>query len=371
MIYIYHIPKREGTVKRPIVLLVIFFFCAASGMDMSGIHGNIQIQSAKSVYGAGNVDQVWGRSDLWWAFEEDSSFSSLIQVRAYPAAFGYEPLLGASFAGRGDYLPTGSPAIANQKAPSDQSSTIQIYQAWVRYRFPDFDVRVGRLITNEQRSQHFGNYLDYQPGGFFTLSREGVHNAFEFYKGMGMFLSQVHFGVGDALGNRGFVRFYERVTPVENLRLGFGYKVNIFDFLHYDINQDTLPLRNTIDLSADWQFSPVAAAYAEVSWSHEKGATGPDPLPILAGIDLKPAALIQSFGLPVVLQGLRFEVEYLQDRKASRTAYAGVDRDLLWNIYAEQSWRKRMRFQGGIFAAPTAGHPANVGLGLRFTSDIN
>ncbi len=360
--------------KKVPLIIVSFLISFALGTNFSSLHGNLQIQAAKSLEGVGNVDQVYGRANLWWSYEEDSTFSSIVQVRAYPAGFGYEPLLGGSFR-EGDttryQFNSVTPAIPNQWANNPSNATIQVYQAWIRYRFPDFDIRAGRLMTSDTRSLHFGNYLDFAPGGHLTFSRDGIHNAVEFYKSFGIFHTKVHLGVADAVGDRGFIRFFETITPKEGVKVNLGYKSNVFNIIKYDFNDDAnLQLTNIVDASMDYEINPFLNLFLESSWSHIKGNER-DPIPVLLAVDVQTSSVFKSVGLPVLVKFMRFEAEYLQNRSKFAGPYAGVDQDILWNVYGEQTWLKRMRFQGGLFAAPTTTDAYNVGIGLRFTSDIN
>ena len=344
--------------------------------ESSGIHGNIQIQAAKTLWGTdNNFDQLYGRANLMWAFQEDSTFSSLIQVRAYPAGFGYEQLIGASYNPQ-DTTKFKVPVIAQKKSPETDLPVLQIYQAWIRYKFPDFDIKVGRLITHNTKSLHFGNYLDSPSGGTFTLSRHGIHNALEGYKVFGIFDTRAHLGVGDLLGNRGFLRVYETIKPSRNFSFGLGYRANIFDLVHYDYNDSNTKIIHRIAANIDYDLSQNLNLYMEAGWIHERDASSKDPLPSLISINYTLPSVFKKmlknkFKILDVLDKIRVEGEFLYNRKDFEGSYSGIDKNFLWNIYGEKTWLKRMYFQGGIFAAPTRSHRHNVGIGARFTSKIN
>ncbi|MFC1585877.1 hypothetical protein ACFL5V_10050, partial [Fibrobacterota bacterium] len=369
---------KEADVKK---IFILFSLLLSAGITFAqedpGIHGDIQIQSTKTIWGTDSIfDQLFGRANLQWAFEEDTTFSSLIHVRAYPAGFGNEKLIGASYFPEDTSRVATVPAVARQEAPNSAIPTIQIYQAWIRYKFPDFDIRVGRMITANTRSLHFGNYLDCQPGGTFTLSREGIHNALEGYKVFGKFDTRAHIGVGDVVGNRGFLRVYETMSFTDRFKLGLGYRVNLFDMVHYDFNDDELRLTNKLALAIDYHMHPDWNLFMEAGWSHRKDDGNKDPIPAMVSLTytlpegLK-SYLKSKFKILDVVDVMRAEAEYLYDRQSYQNSYQGIDMDLLWNLYAEKTWLKRMRFQGGIFAAPTEKRWYNVGAGVRFTSLIN
>ncbi len=338
--------------------------------NSSGIHGNIQIQAAKTLEGKGNVDQVYGRANLMWAYNEDSTFSSLVHVRAYPAGFGYEPLIGGSFIEDKEKWNFKTPAITSQQ-PANDLPTWHVYQAWIKYRFPDFDIRLGRLLTDNSHSLFFGNYLDITPGGTFTLGRHGIHNAVEFSKGFGIFNTRAHLGVGDYVGNRGFLRLFEEITPTEKISLGLGYKINVFDLIHHDINEDESMLTNSLVANFKLKAHPLIFLFGEVGWSHLKGNDDGDPIPVMAGFDIITSPILKKLNLPDVLDFFRVEMEYLYDRKIHSGFYKGVDQDFQWCVSGDQTWLKRMHFQGSLFGAPTADKKGNMGIGLRFTSEIN
>jgi hypothetical protein len=355
---------------------------AVSLAQKGGIHGNLQIHTIKTFWGSdNNFDQLFGRANLMWAFQEDTTFSSLIHVRGYPAGFGYEKLIGAA------YLPqdtacvheTGEdciPVLAKGQSPAPDRPTIQIYQAWIRYKFTDFDLKVGRMITENTRSLHFGNYLDCEPGGTFTLARQGIHNALEGYKVYGVFDTRAHLGVGDLKGNRGYLRVYERMKPTENFALGLGYRVNVFDLVKYGINDTDANLTHKLALSLDCRIHTYLNLYMESAWSHRRFDDTKDPVPVLLSLGWTVPKQLKTWlkdeiKIPDVLDLLRIEGEYLYDRKSYANSYQGIDADFLWNVYGEKTWLKRMYFQGGVFAAPKAERTYNVGIGIRFTSKIN
>ena len=358
------------------VFLSLVLFVTITFAQNSGIHGNIQLQATKTIWGTdNNFDQLFGRVNLIWAFNEDTTFSSLIQVRAYPAGFGYEKLIGASYLPE-DTVPAKVPVVARKDPPNNDLLTLQIYQAWIRYKFPDFDIRVGRVVSEDTKSLHFGNYLDCPPGGTFTLSRAGIHNAVEGYKVFGPFDTKVHLGLTDVLGNRGFLRVYETLRPTDNFGIGIGYRANIFDLVHYDFNDSNTNLIHRFALSIDQKINPDLSIYLESSLSHARVGENQDPVPVLVSLNYTLPSRLKSFlkekfKIPDLLDVFRAEYEYLYNRKSFDGSYKGIDKDFLWNVYGEKTWLKRMHFQGGLFAAPTKKRAYNVGFGLRFTSEIN
>ncbi len=354
-----------------------WFFTAALAASVcwagsSDLRGSIQIQSSKALMGGfGNVDQVFGRANMLWSFEEDSTFSSLIHARAYPAGFHHEPMQGAGWV-TDSSLSWPIPVIVNQEPTSSGNPTWHIYEAWIRYKFTDFDIRIGRMITHETKSLHFGNYLDLPNGGSFTLGRIGVHNSLEFFKVYGMFHTRVHLGLGDTKGDRGYLRFHETITPLQNLKIGLGYKINIFDLVNFSPDEDEAQLKNIITAHVDYQLNPLIGVYGEGSWSHVKGdADERDPIPVTAGFSLSTQTILKELEVPPVLDELRMEMEYLNDRHLKRGPYNGLEKDFLWNIYLSKVWLKRMHFEGGMFAAPNSRDLDDIGVGLRFTSSIN
>ncbi|MBF0433145.1 MAG: hypothetical protein HQK83_17835 [Fibrobacteria bacterium] len=369
-------------------LLVIVSLCLIpvvfANQTPPGIHGNIQIHAAKTLYGIdANLDQLYGRANLMWAFEEDSTFSSLIQVRAYPSGFSYERLVGASYiapnGAEGSSLDQKVPAIARRSPSNSDLPTIQIYQAWIAYKFPDFNLKLGRLITQNTKSLHFGNYLDCDPGGSFTFSREGIHNALEGYKVFGVTDTRAHIGVGDYMGNRGFLRVYETIRPSSAYSINLGYRINMFDLIHYYPHDSSVVMNHRLVLATDITPHKDLNMFLEAAWLYSEDSETDETIsliPVTLSINYTLPKALKSFLwkkmlIPDVLDAFKVECEYMYDRKASPGAYSNIDQDFMWNLYGEKTWFKRMLFQGGLFAAPTIKRAYNVGIGVRFTSKIN
>ncbi len=355
------------------LIISVISLSALMADEYPGIRGDIQIQTSKTLNGKGNVDQLYGRANLKWAFaekaEKQTLFSSLVHVRVYPSGFGFEPLLGASF--NKSTTNATSPAISTQTPPNEAIPTLQIYQAWIQYRFSDFNLRVGRLVTNDTKSLHFGNYLDFAPGGQLTFSRDGLHNALEFYQPYQNFMTKILLGIGDSKGNRGFFRFHEKISINYRLSLNLGYRVNVFDLIHYDWNDSAAQLRNTLTFGGEMKFSKTIEGYLETSWSHLKGQDHSNPIPLLLGLDYKLSENKSMAKIVALPDKIRLELEYISDRKIHYGPYNGIDQDVLWNVYFEKTWLKRMFFQISAFAAPSKEDVYNAGLGVRFTSKIN
>lgn len=337
----------------------------------SDIKGSLEIQTAKTVYGSGNVDQVFGRVNLQWAFSEDSTFSSLVHLRGFPGGFGYEPMIGASYL-PGEYQFI-NPAIINLPSPDSVLPTIQIFQAWVKYRFTDFDIRVGRLLTENSESKHFGNYLDISPGGSFMSARVGVHNAVEFTSKYNNLTTQVHLALGDVVGNRGYLRVSESIQASPQLSFFLGVKSNIFDLIHYDVTEDDANLKTTLNASTGYTLNSLARIYLEGGWSIAKNDDNKDDhiFPALVSLRLYTSDFWKQLQLPVVFEKLVVESEYLYNREKLPTLYKGIDQDFLWNLHFEKTYYKRMFLEASLFAAPTPKYLWNTGLGLRFSSQIN
>jgi len=364
-------PFEHEVKKMKRVLLALLVLVWQISLAETKLQGNIQIQTSKTLEGKNNVDQLFGRSNLYWSFIEDSSFSSLIHIRAYPSGFGFEPQLGAMF--EGPQGPFASPAIPNQAAPDTLSALIQIWQAWVRYRFPEFEIRIGRMVTTGKESKHFGNYLDLSPGGTYMAGRDGIHNALEFFNIYGPFTTQAHLGVGDVLGNRGYLRLSVQYQATPQLLLSAGEKSNIFDFIHYEINDEKNILMNTLSFGVGYQAHQALRMSLETASIYYRSEDLKYPLqfPVTTALTLDTKSLFPNLPVHKALDLMRFELEYLYNRKDQKTSYQNIDADLLWNVHFEKRIFKRMFLEASIFAAPTHKHPSNTGAGIRFSSEIN
>jgi hypothetical protein len=122
--------------------------------------GNVQIQAQRALWDNGakvNLDEFWGRANFGAKYNS-KNLSSVLNIRAFPEGWGFEPLTGLSVK---DSLVAGYTKI--------QIARFIIEQAWVKYSLKYLDIRLGRFFTTASKSFALGNLLDQNPGAAFEI----------------------------------------------------------------------------------------------------------------------------------------------------------------------------------------------------------
>jgi hypothetical protein len=315
---------------------------APSGLPAAlELKGDIQIQGERKFSAQSkrdNLDDFWGRLNFGAEYNQ-GDFQSKLNIRIFPEGFGFEPLTGATFdtAGQG--------SLKTQTAPS---SRIVINHAWAKYALGIAKLKIGRFETVETQSDNFGNYVDLGASGRF-MSRPAVHNAMETSLPLGPIASSIMLATNDRKLNRGFLRVYEKYSPIPDLALSAGYRANIFDRFQYPDDE----VLQRFDAGAAWK-SPIGwRAFVEAAVLENAGR-GND-MPVLIGLQPK----IGTF-----LDLLSLEAEWLTDRKA-----AGENKELFFNVHARKALG-RFKLDAGCYSDPSDADWNAVSLGLRMTSNI-
>jgi len=187
------------------------------------VKASIDIQAQKEFYDDGsqnNVDALYGRVNFGAQYTSEK-FLAGVNIRAYPAGFGYEPITGVNFDDVSWDIASATTEIAK----------FQVESAWAKYLFSDlFQFKIGRYWTSTTQTYHFGNYLDQDPGGSY-MAKVAYHNASEFIVSSDIVSGSVLLGVGDKNVNRGYLRIGVDITPIEALEINLGYRANVFDMI--------------------------------------------------------------------------------------------------------------------------------------------
>jgi hypothetical protein len=305
------------------------------------LKGDIQIQGERKFSAQSkrdNLDDFWGRLNFGAEYNQ-GDFQSKLNIRIFPEGFGFEPLTGATFdtAGQG--------SLKTQTAPS---SRIVINHAWAKYALGITKLKIGRFETVETQSDNYGNYVDLGASGRF-MSRPAVHNAMETSLPLGPVASSIMLATNDRKLNRGFLRVYEKYSPIPDLALSAGYRANVFDRFQYPDDE----VLQRFDAGIAWK-SPIGwRAFAEAAVLENAGRE--NDMPILFGIQPRTGRFLDLLSL---------EAEWLTDRKA-----AGENKELFFNVHARKAVG-RFKLDAGCYSDPSDPDWNAVSLGLRMTSNI-
>ncbi|MDG5816352.1 hypothetical protein QA601_14750 [Chitinispirillales bacterium ANBcel5] len=305
------------------------------------IHGNIQIQARKELYDNGatdNLDQFWGRANLGVTVRGEA-LSGRINIRAFPAGFGFEVLTGATFD------TTGQGSVTGEKTGIPN---FQIENAWIQHTRGNLSTRVGRFSHTTSQTLHFGNYLYQDPGGRF-MARIAYFNALELSAQTGPLLSSVIFAAGDRNLNTGSLRIFEKLTIAENLNIGVGYFANIFDLVH---NSDA-EIINRFTLTGDYTLTNGLMPYLEVGIIENGGDNSWD-VPLTIGCKI-PAGTVVDF--------LALEMEYSPETIRE-------DNPVGVNLALVKRFNNHASFNVGISSSTYAESFGDLAFGVRYTGSL-
>jgi len=301
--------------------------------------GNIQMQGDKSWadgWGGDNINDLWGRLNFGAEYKQND-FSSKFNIRVYPEAFGFEPVVGAT------YDTTNRGAVNVNTSPQ---SKVQVNHAWVKQQFPDFAIRVGRFETRQTPSFIFGDYIDLAPNPAFG-SRQAVHNATEITGQYGALTSSLLLGTNDRHLNRGFVRVYESWKSDQGLTLAAGVRSNLPDLV-YDQGAEW---QNRLDASVHYSPDTKWGVFAEYGMIQVTNAL--DQFPLLMGLYFPAAFWADKISL---------EGEYMPDR-----VIGGEDRPFMMAVYGQKTVFTRATFDVGVYSDPKGNDFEDMGTIIRFT----
>lgn len=306
------------------------------------INGSFQIQMQKALWDNGsknNLDDFFGRINFGSSFKA-GDFQTLINIRAFPVGFGYEALTGAAFDTSSDKLTVSKTKVAN----------FQVEQAWFKYVWPIFEIRLGRFSTTTSKTLTLGNYLDQNPSSGFQ-SRITYHNATELILNTGILKSNVTLGVTDANLNTGYLRIYESISPIKKMTVGAGYCGNVFD-LAYD---EDATVTNRFDFLANYEIIQGLSAYFEFGLIEQPTDTDYD-FPILFGCSIPTGKVLSSLAL---------EMEYMENRKIQTSK-----KPVLFSMYMDKKVGSRTKFQAAIFSDPQSEKTFDLKFALRMTASL-
>jgi hypothetical protein len=304
--------------------------------------GNFQIQMQKALWdnsSDNNLDDFFGRVNFGSTYKSEV-FQTLVNIRAFPVGFGYEALTGAVFDTITDKLSLTKTKVAN----------FQVEQAWFKYVWPLFEIRLGRFYTVTSKYMTLGNYLDQNPSCGFQ-SRITYHNAAEFTFKTRILSSSVLLGAGDASLNTGYLRIYETLTPMKNLTFATGYNGNVFDIAY---NANAI-VTNRFEFVANYEIIKGFCSYMELGIVQRSIKTDYD-IPFLFGCSIPTGEIFSNLAL---------EIEYLANRKVGKK-----DKPVNLSLYLDKKIGTRTRFQAGIYSDPQGKETLDLKFGMRMTAGL-
>lgn len=316
-------------------------FAAQNDDPQLKLHGNVQIQAGKELYDnnkSDNLDQLWGRANFGVSIQREN-ISGRINIRAFPGGFGYEVLTGATFD------TTGEGAI---KTKTTGIPNFQIENAWIQNSRGPLSLKVGRFDNTLSKTLYFGNYLIQNSGGAF-MGKIAYYNALEFTAKYEKVTSSISFSAGDAKLNTGALRVYQKVSPLPNVNVGWGYFSNLFDKIYSSDAEITNRFVATGEYIVFENLMPyfevgVLQNHLEKSWD----------VPLNLGMEIPTKNWVDFLAL---------ELEYTQETKRE-------DNPLGLNLALTKNLSKYNRYQLGIATDTQANSFGKVSIALRYTGSM-
>jgi hypothetical protein len=269
----------------------------------------------------------------------DSNFSSAIQLRIYPAGYGFDYISSATY-------DANTNAIVTTKT---NETKLQIIQGWAQYKFNSLKVKVGLIPLKFTTGSHFGDYAQRGAGGSY-LYPGALHNATLITHDVKKVLnSQMVLGVNDKNLNKAYFILKETVTPIELLSLSATFRSNFFDRI------------------ADSEAKIVSALSFNLLVNYIKGQKVYAELGLRElGNDAVDVSVPFTFGVTVPTNGIldicTAELEYSADR-------ADADKPgLFWSLYVGKNLGKHFQVQTALYNNAAAKKSGDLSWGLYFVS---
>jgi hypothetical protein len=322
------------------------------------ILGSIQIQAQKAFWdnvasGAkkNNLDEFWGRANFGGQFKA-ADFTTMLNIRAFPEGWGYEPLTGLTVKDSTDTIKLG--------VSKTSIARFLIEQAWVKYACGTLlEFRIGRYFTTTSKTLQVGNFLDQNSGPGFQ-SKLAYHNAIDVTIATGPLSSNILLGAGDKSLNTGYLRIYESVSLLEKkLLFAAGFRVNVFDRIY---NED-IALQPRFAILGEFEIIKSLKPYVEIGIL-DTARTKDDAdfvVPMVFGTTI-PAGKILNL--------LVAEIEVQPGRTAIDKNKKVQDVPVHWNLYIDKKFGTRTRLQAGLFSDGSGASAGDVRFGLRYTGSL-
>lgn len=340
---------------KTLLVITIFSFSSLIASDLSDAERAqfkvkpifiLQTRAQKDIYDNGyddNVDNFFGRV-YFGTNISIKNFYSEVAIIAYPSGFGYELMRG---------IQTESDTVNSEVQPLLQKvAKFQVNSAFVKHSGKILELEIGRHVLVNTHAAFFGNYVDEGPGGYFT--GKGVYG--NFVKFDFMFpkaKTSLAIGSNDPKVNTGYLRFFQDITFLENGHIGLGFRTDVLNRVY---DPDIVVYSNAT-AQIDYTINEKYRFFVEAGITDINSET--DPLiPLLAGF---------QFRLPKVINGISFEVEYLNEDDRPTAGIEGDMKQLspvLLGLSFIKEFNEHFRLLGGIFTEREISE-MSVGLDLK------
>lgn len=307
----------------------------------------LSTKAEKAVYDNGvhdNIDDFYGRVTFGMKAALNN-FVSKVEIRAYPAGFGYELLRGIQ----------DEEDVENINPLYEKVAKFQVNEAYAAYRGDVLSFGVGRAGLFNSNAAFFGNYVDEGPGGYFT-GKGVTGNFMKFLFEYNLGKTSVVIGSDDAKLNEGYVRIFQDFNILENGHIGIGVRNTLPNEVH---STDSTVMWNTT-LALDYAIKGKVKVFSEVGFTDF--SKDDDPLiPVVVGV---------QFPLMPVFTAVALETEILKEEDR---AVIGTENDMKqmsavqWGLDLQRVINRHFNVQGGIYSEREAGE---VALGLKLNVSI-
>ncbi|MGM0462498.1 MAG: hypothetical protein ACQEQ4_08795 [Fibrobacterota bacterium] len=329
---------------------------------------SVVIEAQKDLFSNGqddNLDNWFGRLDLGGDLTKGASSVSAL-LRLYPAGFGhdfrgpslktvdqYEYYQGFKVvSGPGGfpiYIPYEDTVLVGEDTVVDLENIqeysmerVQLYRALYTYEGANMNLRVGRDFVSRTNGVFFGNYID---GGLFSTSfddRGSFANFLEVEKDMGMTAFSIMLQATDPQLNKGNLRTFFRVNPLEDLSTSLEYKSNVFDIV-YD---DDVSVIHNFALNTEYVFPQEAKVFAEMGVNNIHSDLDAY-VPVLVGV---------QYPVNEVLKFVQAELEMLKTGDRERLT-AVTENPVLYGVYTAFELNDYSSLDVGLFSRTDAAKP--------------
>lgn len=293
--------------------------------------GSLDIQAQKNFYEdeiSKNLEGLFGRINLGVS-KSNEEMEGKIALRAYPAGFGYEPVIGIEVDG----------ALQTEKI-----AKIQVWDAWAKTKGSLINIKLGRWAYTDSPGNIFGSYLDIDYGSNKALGRVYGVNALEVSNKSGMFETEISAITKDESLDEGEFRGSQKILLTPHILIMLTYKSNIWNRVR---DSDANHSQNW-DFQFRFKVNQDIQSFVEVAG--KENTNGYTEYPILIGSSLP------SWG---VLDKLTLEAEIVDASSGTRK-----ENPILWGLSAVKNISDDYKAQVAIFSAEK---PSEVSVVSRLT----
>lgn len=342
MAYRITVYERMSMTRFECLFLAVVLLAGGSFAEFrfAGDAGILGVKNIGDLSTDNNVDVLWGRVNFISNYT-DENFASALQIRVYPAGYGFDYISGATF-------DTSHNAIVTN---ATNAAKLQVIQGWVQYTLSSLKIKIGRIPLKYSVGTHFGDYAQRGPNGSFCYPG-ALHNATVFIHDAAMVNSQVVLGVSDKNLNTAYFLMKETVKASDKVSVSAGYHSNFFD-VAYDEGATVI---HALSFAADFTYMKGKKVYAELG-VRDIGIEGEDvKMPFTLGVHIPTAG---------VLDLTTVEMEYCSVR-------ADNDKEgLYWALYLGKNLGSHFHLRAALYNNSAGAEPGDLSAGMYFGSSFN